>query len=629
MTQGLRTAIYLAVALVVGVVAFATRPGAPTVELDEQVGDPLFPDLKDPSQVASVEIIRYDKGLDKPSDFKVALVDGAWAITSHHNYPADDVREIGAGENARTESRVADVAGNLIDLEIVGVDSSSARDHEGLGVVEPDLTKIEIGAAGVGTLVALQDAARQDLARLIIGKPVDDAIGSDVFGDQKKLYYVRRAGQDQVYRVALDPSKLSTRFDDWIKKDLLEIDNWNVTRLTLNDYGVLDSDRGGKIPDIHSLLTFDFKDSQWTLAEELVRTQDKRELQLEPAPLSPDEEPASQKLNDLKFALEDLQIVDVDRKPAELAELMRKGHPFPYQDPRQVPEEALLSLDRHGFYFYPGEPPRGFTQLFSDAGDFLVSTGDGVEYLVRFGSIVKALRSQSTDDEPEGDAEEDGGGDKPELNRFVMVTARFNPDAIAQPVLKPYPDASPAGGEGETEPLDAEQTAPAGNEQPAASDSNEKSAAPAKESQEQDRDFGPDIQAEDEPPAQPATETEAAQADAEKSEGVPSEGTNPDAAGQPPAKLDAVAEARKKIDDENKKAQQEYEKKIKEGEEKAAKLNARFADWYFVVSEDAYKKLRLSRNEAIQKKGAANPDNPGPPNFGAPPGIPNFGAPMQ
>ena len=34
-------------------------------------------------------------------------------------------------------------------------------------------------------------------------------------------------------------------------------------------------------------------------------------------------------------------------------------------------------------------------------------------------------------------------------------------------------------------------------------------------------------------------------------------------------------------------------------------LNLRFGDWYFVVSNDTFQKVRLGRNDVIKKKAAA------------------------
>ena len=60
-------------------------------------------------------------------------------------------------------------------------------------------------------------------------------------------------------------------------------------------------------------------------------------------------------------------------------------------------------------------------------------------------------------------------------------------------------------------------------------------------------------------------------------------------------------------------------------------LNLRFGDWYFVVSNDTFQKVRLSRDDVIKKKGApGEPASAGGQNSpaGAPgtaiPGLPSL-----
>jgi hypothetical protein len=60
---------------------------------------------------------------------------------------------------------------------------------------------------------------------------------------------------------------------------------------------------------------------------------------------------------------------------------------------------------------------------------------------------------------------------------------------------------------------------------------------------------------------------------------------------------------RKRIETENERKQKEYDDKIKKGEARARELNARFADWYYVVSEETYRKIHLNRADVIKPKG--------------------------
>jgi hypothetical protein len=63
----------------------------------------------------------------------------------------------------------------------------------------------------------------------------------------------------------------------------------------------------------------------------------------------------------------------------------------------------------------------------------------------------------------------------------------------------------------------------------------------------------------------------------------------------------------KRIEKENQRKLDEWQDKRGKAEEKVRELNARFADWYYVVAEDEYKKIRLGRGDLI-KEGAAAAD---------------------
>ena len=64
-----------------------------------------------------------------------------------------------------------------------------------------------------------------------------------------------------------------------------------------------------------------------------------------------------------------------------------------------------------------------------------------------------------------------------------------------------------------------------------------------------------------------------------------------------------TAQAEKeRIEKENKRKQDEYQQKIADGKKRVAELNARFADWYYVISDEVYRKIDLSRSDIIKKK---------------------------
>ena len=101
------------------------------------------------------------------------------------------------------------------------------------------------GMTGVGELVEIRDASGAKIARLVIGK--EDKRPGSMPGPGKRLHFVRRAGQDPTYRVEIDTSKFTTRFDDWIEKDLLKLSPWDVRRVTLDDYALGAVESGGRM----------------------------------------------------------------------------------------------------------------------------------------------------------------------------------------------------------------------------------------------------------------------------------------------------------------------------------------------------------------------------------------------
>ena len=55
-----------------------------------------------------------------------------------------------------------------------------------------------------------------------------------------------------------------------------------------------------------------------------------------------------------------------------------------------------------------------------------------------------------------------------------------------------------------------------------------------------------------------------------------------------------------RISKENQRKINEREEKIEKAEKKVRELNYRFADWYYVISEDVFKKIHLTRSDIIK-----------------------------
>jgi hypothetical protein len=69
--------------------------------------------------------------------------------------------------------------------------------------------------------------------------------------------------------------------------------------------------------------------------------------------------------------------------------------------------------------------------------------------------------------------------------------------------------------------------------------------------------------------------------------------------------VDPQQAERERIKKENERKMNAYRDQRKKAELRVAELNGRFADWYYVVSEDVYKKLRLTRSDIVKESATA------------------------
>ena len=630
-----KTLTYVAVAAVLLCGAWLVRPNVGSDAVVDDAGQKFFPDFTNPLDAESFEIIDFDQATATVKPFRVARVNGVWSIPSHEGYPADAQRQLGQAAAA------------VLGLKKLGVAGDNPAKHEEFGVVDPDPAKLAAGATGVGKRVTLENKTGDKLAQLIIGKADED---------KPELHYVRVPGQDRVYVAKVQTDKLSTKFEDWIEADLLKLNAFDVQQVTIKDHS-LDLLRRTLDPRAEIVVDFDNKDSKWTLAGmKVFNGSEASEIKL-----AEDEELDAQKLNDLKNALDDLKIVDVARKPAELSADLQGGE-------EAIKHQAAAEmLARRGFAFGPS--PKGGVELYATEGEVRCGMNNGVEYLLRFGAI--SGRGPTDDDakqsddkdagkaakKKKGDDDADGG-----VNRYVLVTTRFNQDLIPKPQLKPLPGA-PAKDEAApaAEPK-KEEAKPAGA-QPAKADALKadapkagasKAAAP-KAAAPKAGASKTGAPAADDALFATAAEQEPSKAasDASKSSGQPKKSAAADAAGQPaksaaaaksadeknpPAnKTDAkkpdarkpdaaalgapqsdeaksddaqvpaapgvdVEQERKQVEAENKRLQDEYDAKVKQGQKTNKELNDRFANWYYVISDKTFQKIHLNRDSIVKKK---------------------------
>jgi hypothetical protein len=578
MTETAKTLAFMAAGAVALLAAFFVVPRENTFDVNELVGQELNQfEIDAPKRL---KIIKYDGDTGAAREFEVAEENGLWQIPSKQGYPADATQQM------------ADAATCLMDREILRIAATTANEHERLGVIDPTSAKLTTDAKSVGTRVIMSDSNNNVLTDMIVGKKVKDAEGQ---------YFVRNTNQDVVYVVALDPKKLSTKFDDWIEDDLLKINPFDIRKVSVKDYTaeMMLTLQGFKVNwdrRAEMTLTYNNTDSKWN-AESLKKF-DTGTKQYVDYQVADDEELNEEALNKLRDGLDDLLIVDVERKPAGLSADLKGGADF-IKD-----EEAATSLMSRGFAPVAVGADKQ-ADILSTEGEIVTSLQDGVEYVLRFGNLQMEdddgeHAAEAGDEESEVDAAKAAKKSDDSINRYLFVMARFNEDMIEKPKLEELPELPPDAKEDEGETASetgaAAENAESEAGEVAPADDEEKSEAEGAESKE--------------------TESAEKPADAEQ-----------DAKDK---ELADIIAARKEIEQENQRRLDEYQDKIKKGKETVAKLNERFGDWYYVISNDVYQQVHLGLDKVVKKKGAKEGENAtGPGAAAGALGLPNlpFSAP--
>ncbi|MBQ2622419.1 MAG: DUF4340 domain-containing protein [Thermoguttaceae bacterium] len=455
---------------------YVNRPIRTAQSADSGLGAQLFPDFKNPNDATSLEIVKYNSQTSEKSSFQVKQVNDRWSIPSHDNYPTD------------AQTQLIEAASDVMGLEILNQVSSDSGDQETYGVVDPDEKDLPPGSRGVGTKVVLRNAHGDVLLGLIIGDKVKNT---------KDQRYVRRVGQNPIFTTKVYTDKFSTNFGDWIEKDLLQIDVWDIKSITVNDLALKIQNGEPYLRD-NGMMKFAFDDQadpSWSLEEMTISDKNGKIKRLE---MRDDEGLDVARIGRLAQALDDLKIVDVRRKSDAFSKSLKQTGSV------KVDVETQADLIAKGFCLLPIPDPDGQQKitLLSTDGDITVNMGNGVEYVLRFGAIADNVRSNQ---------------DESAVNRYLFVMVQFNPDGIKKPELESLPDAP-----------------------------NENS---------------------------------------------------PDAA--------AVAEMTQKIEDvkaANEKKTKQYEAAVAAAKKRVEKLNKRFADWYYIIDDEEYKKIHISRKDVIAKK---------------------------
>ena len=534
----IRTLVFVGAAVLslgaAGLTYWSHRPAQ--VDWEADIGDGFFPDFTDPNKATSLEVATFDKEASKTSSFSVAFKDGKWRIPSHNNYPAD-------GKD-RLKSTAASVIG-ITRGTLVGKTKAAHKEHHLLDPLDASIIESE----GRGDRITLKAGDNPvPLVDLIIGKKKEGS---------SNTYYIRKADEDRFFLSEVK-IELSTKFADWIEPDLLDLQQDNIQTILIDRYSVNEAEQKIKQGE-QSILRRDTATADWQIEG------------IDTATLKPKTSVISAMLK----SFDDLKIVGVRRKPEGLSASLQGGEAM------KVTNSTIADLQSRGFYF----TGKG---LVSNEGDQLVSTFDGVSYVLRFGEVftgsdieIEAGGATETEKKPAAEAKKDG--DKPadsaadpakpeevdptqKKNRFLFITAQFDEAALGPAPVEPKKPKAPKA--------DAPAADPA---KPAEAKEGDKPAEPTA------------------PVADPKVAEKAAYEAALKTYETASD----------------VYRIRKK----------EYDEKKTSGAKKAKALNARFADWYYVISEELFTELRVKPEDLTEPLVATPPG--GEEKFPETPPLPN------
>ncbi len=558
MNQNTKTAIFAAFALVVLIIALVIRPGSTASDATYDVGQPLFPDFADPLAAVTLEVIRFDDVLAKKSEFKVAQRNGLWVIPSHQNYPAD------------AQEQMKRAATLLIGLKKLSIVTGDKAEHEMYGVKDPD--EIAAGGRGAGTLVRFSDKDGRALAKVIIGAAVKD---------QPAQRYVRIPGFDRVYVTQVSAGALSTNFTDWIERDPLALEAGDIRRIAIDNYSI-DESRGVKVQGDQFVLNVQATgENPWSMAG-----------------VKEDEELDKDKLSALKTALDDLKIVSVERKPELLAANLRTGRES-FKDVKN-PANAPIFRELMNKGYFPAMVQtlgQDDVAILSNEGEVVVGLESGVEYVLRFGEITGDVAGETEAKAGQDDEKKPEKSGKKGDSRYLYVVARLNESLIGKPDLLPLPAApQPAP----VEEKKSEEKTPAENKPEEEEKKPEEPISPEKSCDEGE---AKDAEADEKTDAQPkiAVNDDEKKDDEKKDDAKAPESSPAPAPATAPVPAPAPSdEAIKQITAENERRLKDHEEKINAARKRIAELNHRFADWYYIISDVEFRKIRLSRADVVR-----------------------------
>ena len=349
-----------------------------------------------------------------------------------------------------------------------------------------------------------------------------------------------------------------------MEKDFLDLDKWNIKRVTLDNYEV--NLAKGQLNRKDNPYVLDYDNSEWKLSG---------------SALSDKEELNKDKLDELKDAFDDLKIIDVERKPEILVNNLKQGNEFFSNLKDQKNQAVVQSLQQKGFYTVAVKNPQGqqVPKVVSNKGEILVGMKDGVEYVLRFGDTYRGLE----------DDENSTGS-----SRYIYAFARVNTNLLDAPQLEPVP--APLIEPSTQAPVKKKEETP---DKGAKGDTGEKG-----KTGESPKITPPGPPPNFVPGSPPPTTVPPAPPKAVKDSpsNVLTDGNqSKESSDFTKKKAERDAEIAR-INASNASKQKEFNEKVAEAQKRVNELNENLAEWYYVISNDVYGKIRLERTDFVKSK---------------------------
>jgi len=389
------TIIMVALALGSMGLAWSMRPVELAAVQFEDTGEALFPGFTDPTTATGLAVVAWDEKEAKVVRFEVEQKQGRWVIPSHNDYPADGTERMGKA------------AASFIDVKKDRYYGDNAADHAAFGVLDPE------GAEGKddekGQRITIKDASGTVLVDIIVGKEIAERPG---------FHYVRLPAGDGQKRVYGSELKLdiSTKFEDWIEKDLLKLERDELVSMVYDPYTVDETE--GKIVD---------KNPIRAEAVDPTATSKRDWKASEGTVVPPGKELDSTKLRQMLTQMASLKIVGVRPRP----------------EARNVIEQQILAQDMSRKGFFIARTDSGQQQLVGNEGLLSAVSEDGVVFSLLFGEVTyesgislsagmesssseptedeKGVMEEAVEPEPEGE-----GDTSKQASRFIFVDVVYD-----------------------------------------------------------------------------------------------------------------------------------------------------------------------------------------------------------